>query len=236
MTNQDTTGILVHIEDIWSEYYMTSKYLSKSEEAYEIIKHKILCNELKSGEVISEKRFADELNISRTPVRSAFQKLLLEGYIKIYPSWGAIVQEMSLEESKEIYDLRIAIETFIMKKTFALITKEDIENLKQIIQKQKDAFLNGDEPRGIQSMKYDMEFHSYFLNIYKNDKINQIFNSYTEKISSFGYIALMRPGRIHTTLSEHEMIVAALEKRDLDAAVKNLEMHLENGKRNALMS
>ncbi|MFO7887279.1 MAG: GntR family transcriptional regulator [Eubacteriales bacterium] len=212
---------------------MSKKYKSKSDEAYEIIKHKILSNELKDGEVISENLFAEELNISRTPVRSAFQRLVMEGFIKIYPSRGAIVQEMSLEESREIYDLRLAIETFIIKKIFNNITQEDIENLKLIIRKQEEAFNEGEAKSYIESMKYDMKFHSYFLTIYKNEKINQIFKSYMEKMTSFGYIALIKPGRMNATLEEHKKIIDCIEKKDLNSAVESLEFHLENGKSNA---
>jgi len=212
---------------------MLKKYTSKSDEAYEIIKNKILSNELKDGEVISENLFAEELGISRTPVRTAFQKLEMEGFIKIYPSRGAIVQEMSLEESREIYDLRLAIETFIVKKVFDNITKKDIENLRQIVKKQKEAFNEGDTKSYIESMKYDMEFHSYFLSIYKNEKINQIFKSYMEKMTSFGYIALIKPGSLSATLKEHKKIIDCIEKKDLNSAVESLEFHLENGKSNA---
>ncbi len=142
---------------------------------------------------------------------------------------------MSLEEAKDIYDLRIAIETFVMRKTFEFITDEDVMNLRELIQKQKDAFLEDEGKSSIESMKHDMEFHSYFLKFYENEKIDQIFNSYTERFISFGYIALLRPGRIYTTLSEHDVIVDALERRDLEGAIESLKSHLENGKRNALM-
>lgn len=203
---------------------------SKADIAYEFIKSKIIKNELKSEEIISENQFANELNISRTPVRSAFQKLASEGFMKILPSRGAVIQEMSIKEAHDIYDLRIAVETFVLKKAFDFITTEDIKNLRNIIKEQKNAYITEDVAKCMESMDYDIKFHAYFSRYYKNEKIEEIIRNFTERFTEYGFIALTKPGRIHTTISEHEAIIDALEKRDLTSAVANLETHFENAK------
>ncbi len=211
---------------------MKTSIENKSYTAYEFIKNKILNNEYECGEIISEKQVARDLQMSRTPVRSAFQKLESEGFLRIVPARGAIVQEMSIKEAKEIYDLRIAVETFVMKKAFSLISQKDIDNLRNIIIKQKCAFQNDDMKNCI---KHDIEFHAYFLNLYRNDKIKEIVRNFRERFSAYGYIALIKPGRIYTTLKEHEEIVKALEKKDLELTIQKLENHLENGKKHILL-
>ena len=209
---------------------LDSKLVNKSDTAYESVKKDIINNELKGGEIISEKEFADKLQMSRTPVRSAFQKLAVEGFIKILPSRGAIIQEMSIKEANDIYDLRISVETFVLKKAFALITQKDINNLRDIIENQRNAYINGNIDKCMESMEHDIKFHGYFSNLYENNKIKEVILNFRERLTAYGYLALIKPGRIYTTLNEHEKVVDALEKRDLRAAIENLEIHFENAK------
>jgi DNA-binding GntR family transcriptional regulator len=205
---------------------------SKTSLAYSAVKEDILKNVLESGMVISENQIAEQLGISRSPVRAAFYRLASEGLIKILPSRGAIIQELSIKEAHDIYDIRIAIESFILKRSFEFITPEDIGILRKLIEEQRDAYLNGNPQ---ESMSIDMKFHSFFGKYYSNRKFEELIQNSRERFSSYGYIALTKPGRIHSTLQEHEAIVESLEKKELESAIGNLEKHFETAKRFLLL-
>jgi GntR family transcriptional regulator, rspAB operon transcriptional repressor len=205
---------------------------SKSEVAYDVIKENILKNSLESGAVISENQIAEQLGISRSPVRTAFYKLASEGFLKILPSRGAIVQELSIKEAHDIYDLRTAVESFILRQAFEFITPEDITALRQLIIEQEKAYFSGNPQ---QSMSVDMQFHAYFGKYYSNNKFEELIRNSRERFSSFGYIALTKPGRIHSTLTEHQAIVNELENRNLQSVIDNLEKHFETAKRFLLL-
>ena len=202
------------------------------DKVYITIKEDIISGKINAGEMISENGVANRLGISRTPVSSAFQRLAMEGFIKIYQSRGAIVQEMSIVDMMNLYDLRIAIEPFVLRKAFDLITSKDIKNLRDIIVSQEQMLELGEYTK---SMEYDIQFHLYFLKIYKNEKIREIMETSTQRIVISGYRALIKPGRNKATIEEHNNIVDTLEKEDLVNSVKYLEKHLINGANSILV-
>jgi DNA-binding GntR family transcriptional regulator len=205
--------------------------MSKKDLAYQFIKKKIISENLNEGELISENMLVEELGISRTPIRSALQRLELEGFLKIAPGRGAIVREMTITEASELYDLRIALETFVIKKIINLITQDDLKALNKILQDQRKALEKGDITEGIE---YDMEFHYFLIRKYKNSRIQNLFENFKDRFGMSGYKALVHAGRSTTTLIEHEAILGALEQKDMSKAIAAIESHLENGKKNLI--
>lgn len=108
-----------------------------TEKAYRIIKNDILYGKFKQNEVISINALSDELGISRTPITNAFQKLELEDFVTVLPKQGVFVKPITITETREIYELRAAIETFSAKRAFDMINEENIEWLKESVKKQK---------------------------------------------------------------------------------------------------
>ncbi|MGM0602044.1 MAG: GntR family transcriptional regulator [Bacillota bacterium] len=207
--------------------------LTKTNLAYKFIKDKIVNNEFERGEVISENQIADMLEISRSPVRGAFQKLASENLLKIMPSRGAIIKEMSLKEAKDIYDLRMALETFTLTRVFSKISQKDIDKLKKLIELEKIAF--EEEKDYMKSMDYDVQFHLYFIKLSGNKEIERLIKNFEDRFAAYGYIALKKPGRIVTTLEEHTDIIKAIEENDFEKSLEKLKYHLKNGKRYALL-
>ena len=80
--------------------------------AYDWIKDGVDAGRLKMGEPLPETWLANEVGVSRTPVREALRVLEQDGYIKIVPLKGAFVSEISLEDVREIYDIRKLLEPF----------------------------------------------------------------------------------------------------------------------------
>lgn len=96
----------------------------------------ILYGKFKQNEVISINALSDELGISRTPITNAFQKLELEDFVTVLPKQG-FLKPITITETREIYELRAAIETFSAKRAFDMINEENIEWLKESVKKQK---------------------------------------------------------------------------------------------------
>lgn len=78
--------------------------------AYEAVKKLILDGNIAGGELISENALAGELGMSRTPMRSAFQRLASEGWLTLYPKRGAVVTPVTATEKREVLEARVAIE------------------------------------------------------------------------------------------------------------------------------
>lgn len=199
---------------------------SKNEIAYRVIKEMIMLGQLTNETGISENMLVEKLNMSRTPIRAALQRLQLEEQIKIIPNQGIIISEMSMEEAKEKYDLRIAVELYVIKKVIDILSAQDFRNLHNILNQQKQAC---EKMNYYEFLSLDNEFHLYFLTVYKNKNIYEIITRFREKFFSIALRGIHKPHRMATAISEHEEILVALEERNLDKALACLENHIESG-------
>lgn len=132
--NQEENGIheLLKLEKLvfirWMCYYYDNRYISyiiylrgkqmnsKSDYAYREIKNKIIQGELAPLSDIVEERFQEELNISRTPIREAVQRLNKEGFVYIYARKGTIVSPINVEMIYSVYQARLLNEPYLSKK------------------------------------------------------------------------------------------------------------------------
>jgi len=199
--------------------------------AYETLKDMISHHELPLGEMISETYLAERLGMSRTPIRDALQLLATEGFVKVIPKQGIIVQDVSITEAWEIYEIRLALEQFVIGRIIDKTTPEHITHLREIIEKQEACMESDDIYR---FMVHDTEMHMYFFQIYENSKMKEFTMKLRDRFFTVGLKALRKPGRIQSTLEEHTKLVDALERKDLQAALSSLEQHLEHGKQHVL--
>lgn len=197
-----------------------------TEKAYRIIKNDILYGKFKQNEVISINALSDELGISRTPITNAFQKLELEDCVTVLPKQGVFVKPITITETREIYELRAAIETFSAKRAFDMINEENIEWLKESVKKQKK-FLDDENYQSF--MVEDVDFHKYILDIYKNSKFKNIIDNLYNKALMLGIIGSEMEGRAIAAIHEHEQIISALEKKDKESFVTAIEDNVING-------
>src|SRR5262245_53005652 len=85
------------------------------EQAYAEIKRQILGGELPPGTFLAERQVAARLGMSKTPVRSALERLESEGFVSISPQQGAIIRDLSVPEIADLYEIRMAIESFVAR-------------------------------------------------------------------------------------------------------------------------
>jgi DNA-binding GntR family transcriptional regulator len=198
----------------------------KSEQAYQLIKERILSGKISSKEPISVGGLCSELEFSRTPVRDALRRLETEGFVQIFPNQGVVVKELSSTEVTQMYELRIALEGYLLRRSIDLFTERDIVLLKELLERQREAMENND-PYAF--MRLDNEQHLYLHKVYYNPIIFDVLNRMADRIYYGGVQALSLPGRMEATLEEHVKLVRAIEDRDIERAVLALENHFSRG-------
>ena len=92
----------------------TERVLLK-DQAYENLKNLILEEVFAPGTFLSERQLAARLDMSKTPIRSALERLETEGYVAVSPQQGIVVRESSLREIVDLFDIRIALEVFVVQ-------------------------------------------------------------------------------------------------------------------------
>ena len=196
--------------------------------AYEKIKERILQGYYEEGST-SENELVKDLQMSRTPIREALQRLQYDGLVKIYSNQGVFFQDLSVKQVNDLFDMRVAIETFSLRKAIQVISSEQLEKLEQDLLKQQKAV---DEKDTLAFMKNDSDFHSFLIRISDNQFIVPVFKNVRERLFHHGsQIYKKNPDLIRQSLHEHIKIVEALKEKDLKAAVWAMEIHLENSKK-----
>lgn len=196
-----------------------------STKAYEEIKKMILSGELKQGQAVSINAMAEQLEISRTPVTNACQKLEYEKLLTIVPKQGVIINTISIEDACGIYELRAAIESYNAKRVMDMMTDDDINVLKDSIKKQTAEVEAGDAHA---FMDEDHFFHRYILSKNMNHELLSVINQLYDRAYMLG-IKNSLSVRLNESIEEHKHIVAALEKRDRQAFADAIEENILNG-------
>lgn len=204
---------------------------TKTDRIYEGIKQLILRGELSNDAAVSENALARRFQVSRTPVREAVKRLELEGFVKIIPNQGIMIKEVSINEVKEIYDLRIAIEEFVVKELAELLSENDFRVLEESLKKQEKALDNRD---AIAFHEEDRKFHDYFMRSYGNTMIVDFISKLRDRIEGINVHLLRQPGNMNLFFREHGRIFEALRRRDAEEAARAMDEHLKGGKERLL--
>lgn len=195
--------------------------------AYESIKKMILNGELKPGQAISINAMAETLQISRTPVTNACQRLEYEKLLTVIPKQGAIINTISIESACGIYELRAAIESYNAKRVMDIFTDKDIEILKESIKKQQQIAENEDAKA---FMEEDIFFHRYILDKNINYELSSITNQLYDRAFMVGIKNIMS-SRLSESINEHLYILEKLEQQDRQGFADAIEENILNGLR-----
>ncbi len=201
---------------------------NKTDNAYERLKLLFQEGKLERDRVIPVSEIADSIEMGRAPVLNALKLLESEGYLRIMPQKGIMIKEMTIQEMKEINDVRYALETYVISRVALETNEEDIQKMRRCIDEQKVAMEGDDPSRFIRS---DEDFHFCIYEKMKNSLMTELIQRLRERFFAVGKHLVMCPGRMETTISEHEAIVEYLSKKDPEGSLKAMIIHLENGRR-----
>jgi len=196
-----------------------------SQKVYRVLKTEIAKGFLEPGTKLLENKIAEEMHVSRTPVREAMQKLVAEGFVKTTPNQTMVVNEVSLEDIKEVLQIRGVLEGLAARIAAKKNNKQEIEELEKAIAKMNLYVVKEDLSS---YCKVDDEFHNLVLNICGNKWIIQIRDNLGNFIYRFRIKSLSVPGRLKHSLEEHRKIMESLKKHNSAEADRLSQIHMEN--------
>lgn len=198
---------------------------------FEALREAIVNGTLAPGERLMEVQLAEELGVSRTPVREAIRRLELEGYVVMVPRKGAYVASMSAKDVAEVFEIRTALEGLAAELAAERITEEELEELERKLHYVALRVEEGDLEKLVEA---DTEFHDLLYRASRNQRLVQIIGNLREQIQRFRAASLATPGRMQETLEEHKKIVEAVAKRNGALARRLAEEHIENAENKML--
>lgn len=197
------------------------------EAVYEAIRDAILKNQFKPGERLMETELADEMTVSRTPVREAVRRLEAEGYVEMIPRKGTYVSALSIQNVLDVFEIRAALEALAAFNAALRATPKDIADMKQCMEAEASLWESCDLGKTIE---VDMLFHSQLYRASKNNRIEGIVNDLREQTYRLRSTTLATPGRLKFALDEHRKILAAIEARDPKAARNAAYEHIDKSR------
>lgn len=172
-----------------------------------------------------EIQLAEELGVSRTPVREAIRKLDQEGYVVMMPRRGAYVANMSIRDVSEIFEIRTALESLSNGMAAERITVEELEKLQRLLVRIGSYIKKGDMEKIVET---DIRFHDLLYQASRNSRLVGIISNLREQLTRFRTLSMSYPGRLEATLEEHRAMVDAIAQGDVEKARKAAERHMEN--------
>lgn len=206
-------------------------YQPLRELVFEALRDAIIRGILKPGERLMEVQLAEELGVSRTPVREAIRKLELEDLVVMIPRKGAYVSGISLKDIADVFEVRAAVEALAAGLAAERITAEELEELERILVKKAEIIEANDLDRLVE---IDILFHECLYQASRNAKLVQIINNLSEQIHRFRSTSLASPGRMKEALEEHRKIVEAISERNITLAQTLAQEHIENAENSIL--
>lgn len=196
---------------------------SLKEVALATIKEAILTNKLEPGIMHAESALANELGISRTPVREALIHLASHGLIVYFPRKGFQIRSLTERDVKNIFELRLALELAVIRRITPELTEASAAQIEANWQDYRRAMQRG---RADESIHANRSFHLCLAYLTKNDYLIGALEDIYDLIDLASVRSLEEITRAQEAVAEHEGIISELKRKCLSGALKRMEAHI----------
>ncbi len=200
--------------------------LSRAEHAYQQLMEAIRSGKLKPGQRIRETDLAEQLQISRTPVREALHRLQSEDLIVNAPHRGLIIAELDYQQIMELYQMREVLESTAAGLAAKHASEPEIYALREMLARQQQC-LNEPDAQANQNRL----FHNALYHASHNRYLLKSLNSLKDAMVLLGATTYSIPGRTETAVDEHKAMVDAIEQGDREAAEALTREHIRAAQR-----
>lgn len=205
----------------------TGRLSNLAQEAYKVLKHSIMTNEVKPGDCLSENALAQSMGMSRTPIREAIKVLASEGLLEIHNGIGAFIKYITVKEIHDIFEVRSALECTAVDSALGRITDQELEALEQDWLKLQQSVLSG-TPIGWDVLsEFDYRLHEFLVMKCDNDYIIDIIDSSRMKITRFQKLSAASLGNEIDTINQHLELIRLMKIRDAEALKAELIAHIQ---------
>jgi DNA-binding GntR family transcriptional regulator len=208
--------------------------------AYQVIRDKLLQGSLKAGTRLSDDVLAQEMGISRSPVREAITQLASEGLVEHRPRTGAFVKQPDRRELEELYEIREALEQYAVRQAALRIGAADLARLRELcdemrgfVRECRKAPMAVAPPDLVQRfLANDLAFHTVLVGAAGNQRLTKLLTDFKILIQVFGFVPVEHDARVlATTCRAHGHIARAVAQHDARAAGLWLGRHIRAAKR-----
>ncbi len=202
-----------------------------AEQVYDLLKKKILSQEILPKERLLENVVCKLLQVSRTPVREAFRLLQQDGLVERIPQGGVRVTDLSLEELREVSALRTVLEVYAAELACEKITEEEIEKLENIMKQTSEVFIQERKSGEIdvaELSRLNTVFHDIICNAAQSAYLSKILEIVRLPILRFRPFSLTNKKHRTRGWEEHTSMIKMLRDRDKASLTKLVAKHVDD--------
>lgn len=205
------------------------KSMSLTEQVYQDLRSAIITGKISGGTRMVASAIASEMDVSRTPVREALQRLAMEGFLFSIPRAGYIVEEMSDHDIRDLFTTRMAIEQLAARWAVDKITPEELERLEENLKMSQEVLISGLTQK---MTELDTEFHGIIYKASRSKTLYRICQTLSDHTLKFRIALIHIPEMARRTKEDHQRIYRALASRDPEELNASIEAHLVQAKEN----
>ncbi len=204
---------------------------SLQQQTYQALKQFILNGDLASGERIVETKLAQQLQVSRTPIREAIGQLKREKLIVSKPNGGFRVATLSIQDATQLYDCRIALEQLSVTDACEKIAPQQLEKLEMLVleaEKLLASDLSQTDP--LKLLKIDYDFHHLIAESSTNQWLLTLLEQVFDKMALLRVQTTKHNSQVLEIRLEHQQIYEAIANKNSDLAKATIKLHLMSSK------
>ncbi|WP_075618785.1 GntR family transcriptional regulator [Paenisporosarcina indica] len=215
-----------------NEYIYPIKWIASASTGVRLaceLRIRIISGNIQKGTVLSENKLASEFEVSRSPIREALKILASENIIRL-ERMGAVVVGLTEQDIKEIYDVRLLIETFVYERLVKLDTSKLVRELSKITEMMEIAIKYKD----VEEFSYqDVVFHETIIRSINHSYIMLIWNNTKPVMESLILLSMRKRLEekyedFKRILTNHQVYVEAIKTKDRDIMIRALHQNFDN--------
>lgn len=203
---------------------MSIVYKTRTQLVVETLREKILSGEIKAGQPLRQAALADELNVSRIPVREALLQLEGEGLVAFEPHKGATATELNADQVDELFELRAMLEADLLACSLPNLTDEKLEEATQLLKRLDKAL--GKENAANTWSELNSDYHNCLYSAANRPQTQDIVDTLNKNADRYIRMHLLWAGGISKAESEHNEILEHCKARNSEQAVALLKQHI----------
>jgi DNA-binding GntR family transcriptional regulator len=203
---------------------MAIEYKTRTQLVVEVLREKILSGEIIAGQPLRQTALAEELNVSRIPVREALLQLEAEGLVSFEPHKGASATELNLGQVDELFELRAMLEGDLLAASLVEITDDALTQATEILAKLDRAL--GKENAANTWSELNSIFHNCLYSGANRPQTADLVNILNKNADRYIRMHLLWAGGISKAGPEHAELLTYCKARDIVNAVAKLKQHI----------
>ena len=210
------------------ESTMAIEHKTRTQLVAEAIREKILTGEFKSGSPLRQAALAEELNVSRIPVREALLQLEAEGLVNFEAHKGATVTEVSASQVDEIFDLRALLEAELLRHSLDKLSAEDLQDAEALLEELETAMAAGDTQAATGHL--NSAFHAKLYSRAERPQTRELVEQFSKNSERYVRMHILLAGGLNTAPEEHRELLKLCRAKRVDAACDYLIRHITGAK------